>query len=148
MQGLQDVNNTIGAVASLPIVGMAYNIPLLAGAMNLTGAYEGIKNTFSSEGVAKTYNLFKKGEYLKALKSAGGDILNLSLTLPVLSKLRELSPFAKKGVEEVTRQAAKHSKVVRDKVIAHELNKAADNFTPVVSENYFNSPNNWYRIVS
>jgi hypothetical protein len=63
-------------------MGMAYDIPVLAGAMNLSGAYEGISNLASDDGIKKTYNLAKQGEYWKAYKSYLGDWLNAAMVLP------------------------------------------------------------------
>jgi hypothetical protein len=77
-----NTGNTVGAIASLPMVTPLYSIPEIAGATNLLMGYEGFKNLASDDGVKKTYNLFKNGDYLNGLKSAGGDAFNLALTLP------------------------------------------------------------------
>jgi hypothetical protein len=69
-------------------MGMAYDIPVLAGAMNLSGAYEGIKRLTSNEGVAKTYNKFKSGDYLGGTKSLGGDVLDITMSFPFLNRVR------------------------------------------------------------
>ncbi len=56
--------------------------------MNLYGAYEGIGRLTSDEGVSKTYNKFKSGDYLGGAKSFGGDVLDITMSLPFLNRFK------------------------------------------------------------
>lgn len=78
------------AVGSLG--GMAFEaLPAAAqGALNLEMAYQGAKNLLSDNGVSKTWNKFKQGDYVGGLKSLGGDLFNFTLTLPVSNKVLAL----------------------------------------------------------
>ncbi len=58
--------------------------------MNLYGAYEGIGRLTSDEGVSKTYNKFKSGDYLGGAKSFGGDVLDITMSLPFLNRFKQL----------------------------------------------------------
>jgi hypothetical protein len=82
-----NTGNTVGAIASLPMVAPLYSIPEIAGALNLAGAYEGLGKLTSNEGVAKTYNKFKSGDYLGGTKSLGGDIFDITMSLPFLNRV-------------------------------------------------------------
>ena len=75
------------AVGSLG--GMAFEaLPAAAqGALNLEMAYQGAKNLLSDNGVSKTWNKFKSGDYVGGLKSLGGDLFDFTLTIPVASKM-------------------------------------------------------------
>lgn len=63
--------------------------PLIAGAMNLYGAYEGLGRLTSDEGVAKTVDKFGQGDWKGGLKSLGGDVFDVALSLPVLNRMRQ-----------------------------------------------------------
>lgn len=85
-----DTGNQVGAVATLPILGMAYEAsPLVAGAMNLYGAYEGLDRLTSDEGVAKTWNKFSQGDWKGGLQSLGGDAFDVAMSLPFLNRMRQ-----------------------------------------------------------
>lgn len=85
-----DTGNQVGAVATLPILGMAYEAsPLVAGAMNLYGAYEGLGRLTSDEGVAKTWNKFSQGDWKEGLQSLGGDAFDVAMSLPFLNRMRQ-----------------------------------------------------------
>lgn len=85
-----DTGNQIGAAAAIPFLGYAYGAsPFIAGAMDLYGAYEGIGRLTSDEGVSKTYNKFKSGDYLGGLKSLGGDAFDVVTSFPFLNKIRQ-----------------------------------------------------------
>ena len=85
-----DTGNQVGIAASLPIVGMAYGLsPLISGAMNLYGAYEGLGRLTSDEGVAKTFNKFSQGDWKGGLQSLGGDALDVAMSLPFLNRMRQ-----------------------------------------------------------
>jgi hypothetical protein len=77
----------ISAPAVPEALGLAYSVPEIAGALNLYGAYEGLGKLTSSEGVAKTYNKFKSGDYLGGTKSLGGDVLDITMSLPFLNRV-------------------------------------------------------------
>lgn len=85
-----DTGNQVGAVATLPILGMAYEAsPLVAGAMNLYGGYEGLGRLTSDEGVAKTWNKFSQGDWKEGLQSLGGDVFDVAMSLPFLNRMRQ-----------------------------------------------------------
>jgi hypothetical protein len=88
MQQFQDANNVVGGIASIPMVAPLYELPVIAGAYNLSAVYEGLNNLFNEEGIHKTYNLFKQGDYSRGLQSAAGDLWDLALSYLALSKLR------------------------------------------------------------
>jgi hypothetical protein len=91
-----NTGNTVGAIASLPMVTPLYSIPEIAGATNLLMGYEGFNNLASDDGVKKTYNLFKNGDYLEGTKSLGGDIFDVTMSLPFLNRVRRVSYNAAK----------------------------------------------------
>lgn len=71
--------------------------PVVAGAINLYGAYEGAKRLTSEEGVKKTINKFKEGDIKGGFKSLGGDVVDLALTFPVLNRTRSFFNDATNG---------------------------------------------------
>lgn len=80
----------------------AYSVPEIAGAMNLYGAYEGIGRLTSDEGVSKTYNKFKSGDYLGGTKSFGGDVLDIIMSLPFLNRFKQLgSTYGTQAVDRI-----------------------------------------------
>lgn len=90
MQGFQDGQNA-ATILTLPFFAPAasalYSVPEIAGAINLYGATQGLGRLTSDEGIAKTYNKFKEGDYTGAAKSAFGDVVDIAMSLPVLSRL-------------------------------------------------------------
>lgn len=94
MQNWTDGGNIAAAMIAAPFaaeaVGAAYSVPEIAGALNLYGAYEGLGRFTSKEGVAKTYNKFKSGDYLGGTKSLGGDVLDITMSLPFLNRVRQV----------------------------------------------------------
>ena len=91
VSGSNDAAAIIAAPFALYGLGAAYSVPEIAGAMNLYGAYEGIGRLTSDEGVSKTYNKFKSGDYLGGAKSLGGDVLDITMSLPFLNRVRQLA---------------------------------------------------------
>ena len=86
----RDASDITGALATAPIMAEAYAAsPLIAGAMNLYGAYEGLGRLTSDEGVAKTVDKFGQGDWKGGLKSLGGDVFDVALSLPVLNRMRQ-----------------------------------------------------------
>lgn len=90
VSGSNDAAAIIAAPFALYGLGAAYSVPEIAGAMNLYGAYEGIGRLTSDEGVSKTYNKFKSGDYLGGAKSFGGDVLDITMSLPFLNRFTQL----------------------------------------------------------
>lgn len=86
----RDASDITGTLAAAPIMAEAYAAsPLIAGAMNLYGAYEGLGRLTSDEGVAKTVDKFGQGDWKGGLKSLGGDVFDVALSLPVLNRIRQ-----------------------------------------------------------
>ena len=86
----RDASDITGTLAAAPIMAEAYAAsPLIAGAMNLYGAYEGLGRLTSDEGVAKTVDKFGQGDWKGGLKSLGGDVFDVALSLPVLNGIRQ-----------------------------------------------------------
>lgn len=99
MQSFQDGQNIAAAPfaigGALATGSVLYGAsPLISGTLNLTGAYEGVKNLFGENGVKKTINKYSNGDLWEGTKSLGGDILNASLTLPILSKLKSFGSLS------------------------------------------------------
>lgn len=87
-----DTGNEIGIVASIPVVGGLYSAsPVFAGAMNLAGAYQGLNRLTSEDGVAKTVNKISGGDWGGAAKSFGGDVLDITMSLPFLNRVRQIA---------------------------------------------------------
>lgn len=87
-----DTGNEIGAVASLPIIGGLYGAsPVFAGAMNLMGAYQGLGRLTSEEGIAKTVSKVQEGDWGGAARSFGGDVLDITMSLPFLNRVRQIA---------------------------------------------------------
>ena len=100
-----DTGNFVGGVASLPIIATAYSAsPLIAGAMNLYGAYEGAKRLTSDEGVAKTYDKFSQGDWKGGFKSLAGDAWDVAISLPALRGIRQGMNMAKNTAEAGARK--------------------------------------------
>ena len=100
-----DTGNFVGGVASLPIMATAYSAsPLIAGAMNLYGAYEGAKRLTSDEGVAKTYDKFSQGDWKGGFKSLAGDAWDVAISLPALRGVRQGMNMAKNTAEAGVRK--------------------------------------------
>lgn len=86
----RDASDITGTLAAAPIMAEAYAAsPLIAGIMNLYGAYEGLGRLTSDEGVAKTVDKFGQGDWKGGLKSLGGDVFDVALSLPVLNGMRQ-----------------------------------------------------------
>lgn len=83
--------------AALYGLGAAYAVPEIAGAMNLYGAYEGLGRLTSKDGVQKTWNHIKNGEWGDAALSAGGDVFDTVISLPVLNRLRQGAQWLGRG---------------------------------------------------
>ena len=76
-----------GGAAALPWLWSTFG-PEALGALNLYGAHEGLfgdSGLLTENGINKTYNLYKQGDYEGALWSGLGDSVNLVGTLPFLS---------------------------------------------------------------
>lgn len=98
-KNIVDGNNAAAAMTITPFAMYAAAAsPVIGGAMNLWGAYEGGKELLSDNGVKKTYNLLKNGQWWDAAKSAGGDIFDLALTLPVLNRVRQGAQWLGRGI--------------------------------------------------
>lgn len=94
--------------------------PYIAGAMNLDAAYHGLGRLTSKDGVQKTWNHIKNGEWGDAALSAGGDILDTAMSLPFLSR---------------TYQGAKW---LGNRAAGEALNQGINRFSP-----YYTSEFNW-----
>ena len=70
--------NTLGI--STPLLGSAYiNSPLLKLGIDTYSGVKGAQELLSKEGVQKTYNKAKEGDYFGAAKSAIGDAMSVGL---------------------------------------------------------------------
>jgi hypothetical protein len=78
----------LGGAAVAPVVA-----PYVTGGLNLYGMYEGTKNLLSKDGLAKTYNLFKNGDYKGGFFSALGDAVDAAITIPGLRKISQGSKW-------------------------------------------------------
>lgn len=94
MQNWTDGGNIAAAMIAAPFAaeafGAAYSVPEIAGALNLYGAYEGLGRLTSEEGVAKTVRKVQEGDLGGAAKSFGGDVLDITMSLPFLNRIRQL----------------------------------------------------------
>lgn len=88
----------VAAPFALKAMGAAYAVPEIAGALNLWGAYEGLGRLTSDEGVQKTYNKFKEGDWWEGAKSLGGDALDVAMSLPFLNRMRQITQTTGKGL--------------------------------------------------
>ena len=110
MQNWTDGGNMAAAFVAAPFAleagAAAYSVPEIAGALNLYGAYEGLGRLTSDEGVKKTWNHLQNGEWWDATKSAGGDVLDVAMSLPFLNRVRQGSKWLYNGAKgEVVNQA-------------------------------------------
>ena len=110
---------------------------------NLTRLGVGAYDLLSKNGVQKTYNLAKQGNWLGAVKSAAGDALNLGMTLGGGYNL------GKYNIPSFVQQVAKNgNNTARSYLISKELNQNIRNFDGTVGEEYFQNPvtYRWVRV--
>ena len=110
---------------------------------NLTRLGAGAYDLLSKNGVQKTYNLAKQGNWLGAVKSATGDALNLGMTIGGGYNL------GKYNIPSFVQQAAKNgNNTARSYLISKELNQNIKNFDGTVGEEYFQNPVSyrWIRV--
>ena len=110
---------------------------------NLTRLGVGAYDLLSKNGVQKTYNLAKQGNWLGAVKSTAGDALNLGMTLGGGYN------FGKYNIPSFVQQAAKNgNNTARSYLISKELNQNVKNFDGTVGEEYFQNPvpYRWIRV--
>lgn len=123
------------AVGSLG--GMAFEaLPAAAqGALNLEMAYQGAKNLLSDNGVSKTWNKFKSGDYVGGLKSLGGDLFDFTLTLPVASKMLSIGKNSWGAATTNLNNLEQQSKLIPYQEVIY-------NYKPQEGQNLdFNNPN-------
>lgn len=110
---------------------------------NLTRLGVGAYDLLNKNGVQKTYNLAKQGNWSGAAKSAAGDALNLGMTLGGGYNL------GKYNIPSFVQQAAKNgNNTARSYLISKELNQNVRNFDGTVGEEYFQNPvpYRWIRV--
>ena len=110
---------------------------------NLTRLGVGAYDLLSKNGVQKTYNLAKQGNWSGAAKSAAGDALNLGMTLGGGYNL------GKYNIPSFVQQAARNgNNTARSYLISKELNQNVRNFDGTVGEEYFQNPvpYRWIRV--
>lgn len=103
------------------------------------GAYD----LLNDNGVKKTYNLAKQGNWSGAAQSAAGDALNLGMTISGGYNL------GKYNIPSAINYAAKNgNNTARSYLINKELNQNIKNFDGTVGEEYFQNPvpGRWVRI--
>lgn len=124
-------------VLSLPYLGGAaagaYGYGASLGARGLFAA-QGIYGLANENGVKKTANLIKSGDYGKAALSGAGDVLNASMIIPAG---RLLGNIAKYGLK---------STYVADRLANNVRNAPQIAGRLVVNSNYFKDPTKFYRI--
>ena len=110
---------------------------------NLTRLGVGAYDLLSKNGVQKTYNLAKQGNWTGAAQSAAGDALNLGMTLGGSYNL------GKYNIPSFIQQAARNgNNTARSYLISKELNQNIRNFDGTVGEEYFQNPvpYRWIRV--
>ena len=106
--------------------------PAESAVANLTRLGVGAYDLLSKNGVQKTYNLAKQGDWSKAAKSVAGDALNLGMTLGGGYNL------GKYNIPSFVQQAARNgNNTARSYLISKELNQNIKNFDGTVGEEYF-----------
>lgn len=97
-QFYHNLGNITTGVVSLPAIGLGVGAagqilsnPIVQG----IGAIDGLRNLFTGNGVQKTYNHFKNGEYGKGTLSLAGDVLDAS---PIFGLPRVIKT-TKSGIE-------------------------------------------------
>lgn len=109
--------------------------PAKSAVANLTRLGVGAYDLLSKNGVQKTYNLAKQGNWLGAAKSAAGDALNLGMAIGGGYNL------GKYNIPAAINYAAKNgNNVARSYLINKELNQNVRNFDGTVGEEYFWNP--------
>ena len=117
--------------------------PAESAVANLTRLGVGAYDLLSKNGVQKTYNLAKQGDWSKAAKSVAGDALNLGMTLGGGYNL------GKYNIPSFVQQAARNgNNTARSYLISKELNQNIKNFDGTVGEEYFQNPvpYRWIRV--
>ena len=117
--------------------------PAESAVANLTRLGVGAYDLLSKNGVQKTYNLAKQGNWTGAAKSAAGDALNLGMTLGGGYNL------GKYNIPSFVQQAARNgNNTARSYLISKELNQNIKNFDGTVGEEYFQNPvpYRWIRV--
>lgn len=110
---------------------------------NLTRFGVGTYDLLNNNGVQKTYNLIRQGDWSGAARSAAGDALNLSMAIGGGYNL------GKYNIPVVINYAAKNgNNTARSYLISKELNQNVKNFDGTVGEEYFQNlvPGRWIRI--
>ena len=90
------------ALPFAPVAQTVLNNPLVQGALTIDGAY----NLFTGNGVPKTFNHIKNGEYKDAALSGLGDALDLTGGLGLLNKYRKFYAGAE-SVQDMTKHSVK-----------------------------------------
>ena len=125
------------SVLSLPYLGGAaagaYGYGASLGARGLF-AGQGIYGLANKNGVRKTANLIKSGDYGRAALSGAGDVLNASMILPGAKFLGNVAKYGLKSTAagEVLRQNVRYAPQIGRRL--------------VVSKDYFKDPTKFYRI--
>ena len=97
--------------------------PAESAVANLTRLGAGAYDLLSKNGVQKTYNLAKQGNWTGAAKSAAGDALNLGMTLGDGYNL------SKYNISSFIQQSAKNgNNTARNQLISKELNQNVKDF--------------------
>ena len=125
------------SVLSLPYLGAAaagaygYGASLVARGLF---AGQGIYGLADENGVRKTVNLIKSGDYGRAALSGAGDVLNASMILPGAKFLGNVAKYGLKSTAagEVLRQNVRYAPQIGRRL--------------VVSKDYFKDPTKFYRI--
>ena len=125
------------SVLSLPYLGPAaagaygYGASLVARGLF---AGQGIYGLANENGVRKTVNLIKSGDYGRAALSGAGDVLNASMILPGAKFLGNVAKYGLKSTTagEVLRQNVRYAPQIGRRL--------------VVSKDYFKDPTKFYRI--
>ena len=124
-------------VLSLPYLSAAaagvYGYGASLGARGLFAA-QGIYGLANKDGVRKTVNLIKSGDYGRAALSGAGDVLNASMILPGAKFLGNVAKYGLKSTAagEVLRQNVRYAPQIGRRL--------------VVSKDYFKDPTKFYRI--
>lgn len=125
------------SVLSLPYFGAAaagaYGYGASLGARGLFAA-QGIYGLANKDGVRKTANLIKSGDYGRAALSGAGDVLNAAMVLPGAKFLGNVAKYGLKSTAagEVLGQNVRYAPQIGGRLI--------------VSKDYFKDPTKFYRV--
>ena len=111
----------------------AYGYGASLGARGLFAA-QGIHGLANENGVRKTANLIKSGDYGKAALSGAGDVLNAAMVLPGAKFLGKVAKYGLKPtvVENMLEQNIRYAPQIGGRL--------------VVNQDYFKDPTKFYRI--